>query len=105
MTVTTAGVKLSGAVREKYLAAIMVQDQAFFDRIGAGEVVTRSSKDIDSIRIGLGERVGYLFWTLSAIICVSPLCPSKAYFGLPLTHRPLCPPSHTFQNSPACSLR
>jgi len=49
----------------------MVQDQAFFDRVGAGEVVSRSSKDIDSIRIGLGERVGYLIWSLSTIIAVS----------------------------------
>lgn len=71
MVVTAAGIKLSGAVREKYLAAIMVQDQAFFDRIGAGEVVSRSSKDIDSIRIGLGERVGYLIWGSSTIIAVS----------------------------------
>ncbi|WVF68289.1 hypothetical protein IAT40_003054 [Kwoniella sp. CBS 6097] len=64
----TAGVKLSNALREQYLSAVLVQDQAFFDRIGPGEIVTRSSKDIDSIRTGLGERLGYLIWSFSTII-------------------------------------
>ncbi|WWC59907.1 uncharacterized protein I303_102469 [Kwoniella dejecticola CBS 10117] len=63
-----AGVRLSNSLREQYLAAIIVQDQAFFDRIGPGEVVTRSSKDIDSIRTGLGERLGYLIWSISTIL-------------------------------------
>ena len=72
--VTTAGIKLSGHVRERYLASIMVQDQAFFDRVGAGEVVSRSSRDIDSIRTGLGERLGYLIWGTCTIIAVSSLC-------------------------------
>ncbi|WVQ95838.1 hypothetical protein IAU59_002937 [Kwoniella sp. CBS 9459] len=64
----TAGVKLSNALREQYLSAVLVQDQAFFDRVGPGEIVTRSSKDIDSIRTGLGERLGYLIWSFSTII-------------------------------------
>ncbi|OCF38975.1 hypothetical protein I317_07230 [Kwoniella heveanensis CBS 569] len=64
----TAGVKLSNALREQYLSAVLVQDQAFFDRVGPGEIVTRSSKDIDSIRTGLGERLGYLIWSFSTIV-------------------------------------
>jgi hypothetical protein len=58
-------------LREQYLSAIVVQDQAFFDRIGPGEIVTRASKDIDSVRTGLGERLGYLIWSFSSIVAVS----------------------------------
>lgn len=69
--VTIAATKLSNRLREQYLSAIVVQDQAFFDRIGPGEIVTRASKDIDSVRTGLGERLGYLIWSLSSILAVS----------------------------------
>jgi hypothetical protein len=58
-------------LREQYLSSIVVQDQAFFDRIGPGEIVTRASKDIDSVRTGLGERLGYLIWSFSSIVAVS----------------------------------
>jgi ABC-type multidrug transport system fused ATPase/permease subunit len=60
-------------LREQYLSSIVVQDQAFFDRIGPGEIVTRASKDIDSVRTGLGERLGYLIWSFSSIVAVSTL--------------------------------
>jgi hypothetical protein len=103
IAVTTAGVKLSGAVRERYLASIMVQDQAFFDRVGAGEVVSRSSKDIDSIRIGLGERLGYLIWGSSTIIAVSDS--RRAATEYRLTHRHSCLPLSMRQNSQACCSR
>lgn len=66
-----AGAKLSNLLREQYLAAIVVQDQAFFDRIGPGEIVSRASKDINTIRTGLGERLGYLIWSFAIIIGVS----------------------------------
>ncbi|WWD19426.1 hypothetical protein CI109_103886 [Kwoniella shandongensis] len=63
-----AGSKLSNALLEEYLAAVIVQDQAFYDRIGPGEVISRSSKDINSVRTGLGERLGYLIWSTSLIV-------------------------------------
>jgi hypothetical protein len=50
------------------MAAIFVQDQAFVDRMGPGEIIARANKDIDSIRTGLGERLGYLIWSISTII-------------------------------------
>lgn len=73
--VTIAGVKLSNLVREQYLSAVISQDQAFFDRVGSGEIASRASKDIDSIRTGLGERLGYLIWASSTIIAVSTINP------------------------------
>ena len=52
---------------------MLVQDQAFFDRVGPGEVVTRSSRDIDVIRTGFGERLGYLITAITGIFAVSSL--------------------------------
>lgn len=70
-TVNLAGINSANYLREQYLAAVLVQDQAFFDRVGPGEIITRANKDIDSIRTGLGERLGYLIWSASTIITVS----------------------------------
>jgi len=79
-------------LREQYLSSIVVQDQAFFDRIGPGEIVTRASKDIDSVRTGLGERLGYLIWSFSSIVAVSTSTvisgPSTDELGLRIRIRP-----------------
>jgi hypothetical protein len=37
-----------------------------------GEVASRSAKDINSIRIAAGEKVGYITMNLALIIAVSP---------------------------------
>ena len=62
---------MANHLREQYLAAVLVQDQAFFDRVGPGEVVLRASRDVEMIRTGLGERLGYLIWSLSTMTAVS----------------------------------
>jgi ATP-binding cassette subfamily B (MDR/TAP) protein 1 len=38
--VTVAATRMLNILQEHYLSAIIVQDQAFFDRIDPGEVVT-----------------------------------------------------------------
>jgi ATP-binding cassette subfamily B (MDR/TAP) protein 1 len=62
---------LSERLRHTYLSSILVQDAAFFDKIGSGEISIRASKDIETIRTAFGEKLGYLVWTLSTIITVS----------------------------------
>lgn len=49
----------------------MVQDAAFFEKVGPGEISTRASKDITAIRTAFGEKLGYLIWSLSTVIAVS----------------------------------
>lgn len=49
----------------------MVQDAAFFEKTGPGEISTRASKDIAAIRTAFGEKLGYLIWSLATIIAVS----------------------------------
>lgn len=45
--------------RRLYLKAVLRQNVAFFDRLGAGEVINRVSNDIDLIRDGISEKVRF----------------------------------------------
>ncbi|KAI6117491.1 P-loop containing nucleoside triphosphate hydrolase protein [Pisolithus croceorrhizus] len=44
-------------IREKYLQAILRQDIAYFDRVGAGEVATRIQTDTHLVQQGISEKV------------------------------------------------
>ncbi|KAH9985634.1 P-loop containing nucleoside triphosphate hydrolase protein [Russula compacta] len=44
-------------IRERYLRAILRQDIAFFDNVGAGEVTTRIQTDTHLVHQGLSEKV------------------------------------------------
>ena len=44
-------------IRERYLQAILRQDVAFFDTVGAGEVATRIQTDTHLVQLGISEKV------------------------------------------------
>ncbi|EEB94871.1 hypothetical protein MPER_06250, partial [Moniliophthora perniciosa FA553] len=44
-------------IREKYLRAVLRQDIAFFDNVGAGEVATRIQTDTHLVQQGISEKV------------------------------------------------
>ncbi|EJD34498.1 hypothetical protein AURDEDRAFT_176471 [Auricularia subglabra TFB-10046 SS5] len=44
-------------VREHYLRAVLRQDIAFFDKLGAGEVITRIQTDCHLVQQGISEKV------------------------------------------------
>ncbi|KAI6112070.1 P-loop containing nucleoside triphosphate hydrolase protein [Pisolithus croceorrhizus] len=52
-------------IREKYLQAILRQDIAYFDRIGAGEVATRIQTDTHLVQQGISEKVALVVCFLS----------------------------------------
>ena len=58
------GEHISSKIREQYLAAILRQNIAFFDKLGAGEITTRITADTNLVQDGLSEKVGL---TLTAI--------------------------------------
>jgi ATP-binding cassette subfamily B (MDR/TAP) protein 1 len=66
-----AGLKLADELRAAYFESILGQDLTFFDHVGAGEVAARCSKDISTIRVGFGERIGYVTSNLAVVIAVS----------------------------------
>ncbi|KAI0267305.1 P-loop containing nucleoside triphosphate hydrolase protein [Gloeopeniophorella convolvens] len=55
-------------VRERYLRAILRQDIAFFDKVGAGEVATRIQTDTHLVQQGMSEKVALVVSFLSAFI-------------------------------------
>ncbi|OJD15191.1 hypothetical protein AJ78_04522 [Emergomyces pasteurianus Ep9510] len=52
------GEQVSQKIREKYLAAILRQNVAYFDKLGAGEITTRITADTNLIQDGISEKVG-----------------------------------------------
>ena len=52
------GEHIASKVREQYLSAILRQNIAFFDKLGAGEVTTRITADTNLIQDAMSEKVG-----------------------------------------------
>ncbi|KII86803.1 hypothetical protein PLICRDRAFT_43464 [Plicaturopsis crispa FD-325 SS-3] len=53
-------------IRERYLKAVLRQDIAFFDNVGAGEVATRIQTDTHLVQQGISENVPQVFNYLSS---------------------------------------
>lgn len=81
-----AGEHISSKIREQFLAAILRQNIAFFDELGAGEITTRITADTNLVQEGLSEKVGLTltgiatfvaafvigfirYWKLTLILC------------------------------------
>jgi ATP-binding cassette subfamily B (MDR/TAP) protein 1 len=62
------GEHITQKFRSRYLAAIMRQNMAYFDQLGAGEITTHITSDIDLIQDGISEKVGL---TLTAVATFS----------------------------------
>ncbi|KAI4726474.1 multidrug resistance protein [Aureobasidium sp. EXF-10728] len=58
------GEHISGKIRQNFLQAILRQNIAFFDQLGAGEITTRITSDTNLVQDGISEKVGL---TLTAI--------------------------------------
>ncbi|KAF8157643.1 P-loop containing nucleoside triphosphate hydrolase protein [Mycena galopus ATCC 62051] len=54
------GEVIAKRVREKYFAATLRQDVAYFDSIGAGEIISRIQADSHLIQDGISEKIGHL---------------------------------------------
>ncbi|KZT57970.1 multidrug resistance protein 1 [Calocera cornea HHB12733] len=55
-------------IRERYLQAVLRQDIAFFDTLGAGEVSTRIQSNTQLIQAGIGEKVPIVVTYLSSFV-------------------------------------
>jgi ATP-binding cassette, subfamily B (MDR/TAP), member 1 len=91
------GEHITAKVREQYLRAILRQNIGFFDKLGAGEVVTRITADTNLIQEAISEKVGLTltgvasffsafiigfirFWKLT-LICFSTVVAIVAVMG------------------------
>ncbi|CAI2166259.1 12008_t:CDS:10 [Funneliformis geosporum] len=81
------GERLTRQIRERYLRAVLRQNIAYFDKLGAGEVTTRITSDTHLIQDGISEKVSIAFsyvaqfvsafviaftksWKMTLVICV-----------------------------------
>ena len=62
------GEHIAGKIREQYLAAILRQNIAFFDKLGAGEITTRITADTNLVQDGISEKIGLTMTALSTFV-------------------------------------
>jgi ATP-binding cassette subfamily B (MDR/TAP) protein 1 len=62
------GEHISRKIREHYLAAILRQNIAFFDKLGAGEITTRITADTNLVQDGISGKIGLTLTALSTFI-------------------------------------
>lgn len=62
------GEHVTQKTREHYLEAILRQNMAYFDKLGAGEVTTRITADTNLIQDGISEKVGLTLTALATFV-------------------------------------
>ncbi|KIJ54732.1 hypothetical protein M422DRAFT_200639 [Sphaerobolus stellatus SS14] len=62
------GEKMAKRIRERYLQAVLRQDIAFFDNVGAGEIATRIQTDTHLVQQGTSEKVALVVQFLAAFV-------------------------------------
>jgi len=67
-TFSAVGEHITLRIREEYVKAILRQNIAYFDKLGAGEVSSRASTDINLIREGISEKVALILMGLSCFV-------------------------------------
>ncbi|KAF8575980.1 ste6-like protein [Ramaria rubella] len=63
------GEAMAKRIREHYLRAVLRQDIAFFDHVGAGEVATRIQTDTHLVQQGTSEKVAIAVNYMGAFFC------------------------------------
>ena len=62
------GERLVGRLRRCYFKSLLRQEMAFFDNLPAGEVPTRLTTDMETIRIGTSEKVGIFISSFAYLV-------------------------------------
>ncbi|KAL9128673.1 MAG: hypothetical protein Q9217_002701 [Psora testacea] len=62
------GEHITQKIREQYLAAILRQNIAFFDKLGAGEITTRITADTNLVQDGISEKIGLTLTAFSTFV-------------------------------------
>ncbi|EPS39306.1 hypothetical protein H072_6948 [Dactylellina haptotyla CBS 200.50] len=62
------GERISGRIRQEFLAAILRQNIGYFDKLGAGEVTTRITADVALVNAGISEKVSLTLYSLSTFV-------------------------------------
>lgn len=63
------GEVLASRIRQHYLAGVLRQNIAYFDKLGAGEVTTRITNDTNAIQEGISEKAGLIANGIATFVC------------------------------------
>ncbi|KAL9112785.1 MAG: hypothetical protein Q9227_003088 [Pyrenula ochraceoflavens] len=55
-----AGERITTRLRRAFLAAVLRQNVAFFDSVGAGEIAVRMSNDMNLVQDGISQKIGII---------------------------------------------
>lgn len=88
---TLASSDLTKRMRLAYVASVLAQDASYFDTHGAGEVASHAGKEINLIRTGFGEKLGFALWTSTIVVCslIIGFCVAARVTGFLFTVVPL----------------
>ncbi|CAG8444023.1 151_t:CDS:2 [Funneliformis mosseae] len=73
------GERITRKIRENYLHAVLRQNIAYFDKLGAGEVTTRITNDTHLIQNGISEKVSMSFSHLAQFVIAFAIAFSKSW--------------------------
>ncbi|KAE8452078.1 hypothetical protein EG329_002244 [Mollisiaceae sp. DMI_Dod_QoI] len=62
------GEHITQKLREEYLGAVLRQNIAYFDKLGAGEITTRITSDMANIQAGISEKLGLTLTGVSTFV-------------------------------------
>ena len=62
------GEHIAGKIREQYLAAILRQNIAYFDKLGAGEITTRITADTNLVQDGISEKIALTLTAMATFV-------------------------------------
>ncbi|MCJ1466071.1 GTPase-activating protein [Pseudocyphellaria aurata] len=62
------GEHITQKIREQYLAAILRQNIAYFDKLGAGEITTRITADTNLVQDGISEKIALTMTALATFV-------------------------------------
>ena len=63
------GERLTRQIRERYLRAVLRQNIAYFDKLGAGEITTRITSDTHLIKDGISDKAAIFI-----SVCIKKMC-------------------------------
>ena len=62
------GEHITQKIRERYLKAVLRQNIAYFDKLGAGEITTRITSDTNLVQDGISEKVALTLTAVSTFV-------------------------------------
>ncbi|KAK9427479.1 P-loop containing nucleoside triphosphate hydrolase [Lipomyces doorenjongii] len=64
----SVGERVSRRIKKHYIKAMVSQEISYYETIGAGELITRVTKDVHTIQLSTSEKIGRIFSAISTFV-------------------------------------